>query len=297
VKLPDPSLLLKPVDPALLHRRPLSLDDAVRLRYLGTAGFELVQLRGEERVLVLDPFLTRPGLLETATRPLVPNAELIAEVLPRADDVLVGHAHHDHVLDAPELCRRTGARLIGSPATINVGRAAGLPESQLVLTTGRERLRSGDAIVEGLPSRHGRVYFNRVTLPGDITEPPPWPPRFRDLRHGLVLNWYVELGGVRIVHVDSADFIDEELAGHACDVLCLCAIGRAYRRGYTQSIVRLLKPRWVVACHWDYFFTPYRGEQRCLPGVDLPGFCDEIRAAGAEPIVLPFDGELGVRPR
>ena len=37
--------------------------------------------------------------------------------LGRADDVLVGHAHMDHVLDAPSLCMRTGARLIGSPST------------------------------------------------------------------------------------------------------------------------------------------------------------------------------------
>jgi hypothetical protein len=52
----------------------------------------------------------------------------------------------------------------------------------------------------------------------------------------------------------------------------------------------------VVACHWDWFFLPFGAEQRLLPGVDLPGFVREVRAAGAEPVVLPFDGTLGLDP-
>ena len=63
-----------------------------------------------QHTVVLDPYVSRPGLLATGLRPLRPDAELIRRVIPRADDVLVGHAHHDHVLDAPELCRQTGAR-------------------------------------------------------------------------------------------------------------------------------------------------------------------------------------------
>jgi L-ascorbate metabolism protein UlaG (beta-lactamase superfamily) len=287
----DPRMLFRPVPPALFHRAAPPLGAKLRLRYLGTAGF-VVELAG--RTLVLDPFVTRPGLWATATRPLVPDEALVARTIPRADDVLIGHAHHDHVLDAPALCHRTGARLIGSRAACNVGRAAGLPASQLVETEGREDIASGAVTVRGLPSRHGRVYFNRVTLPGDIPVPPPWPPRVRDLRHGLVLNWLVSGDGLRLVHVDSADFIDEELADIGADVLCLCAIGRHHRPGYTETIIGLLRPKIVIACHWDWFFAPLDAEPRLLPGVDLPGFCDEIRAAGAEPVVLPFLGDFGL---
>jgi L-ascorbate metabolism protein UlaG (beta-lactamase superfamily) len=282
--------ILARVPDALYHRAAAPPDAALTLRYLGTAGFVV---EGEGHTLVIDPFVTRPGLLETGTKPLVTDEALLAEVIPRADDVLIGHAHHDHILDAPSLCRRTGARLIGSPAACHVGRAAGLPERQLVQTEGRALLRSGPASLRGLPSRHGKVYFGRVTLPGDITAPPPWPPRFRDLRHGLVLNWWIELGGVRVVHIDSADFIEAELEGLRADVLCLCAIGRKYRPDYVKDAVRLLRPHTVIACHWDWFFSPYRAEPRCLPGVDLPGFVQEIKEAGAEAVVLPFDGCFG----
>lgn len=292
MKWPHVGQALKRVDPKLYYQQPGSReaqasDGDVSLRYLGTAGFVV---EGADHTLVIDPFVSRPGLLATGLRRLQPDDALIEAVIPHADDVLIGHAHHDHILDAPSLCHRTGARLIGSPSTCNVGRAAGLPESQLVETRGDEDIVSGPATVRGLPSKHGRVYFNRVTLPGVIASPPPWPPRFRDLRHGLVLNWSVSIGGLRIVHIDSADFIDEALHGVGCDVLCLCAIGRAYRPNYVETAVRILQPRWVIACHWDWFFTPFRQEPRLLPGVDLPGFMTEIEAAGATPVVLPFDG-------
>jgi len=275
----------------LFFRGALPEAPALALTFLGTAGFVL---EAAGRTLVLDPFLTRPSLLTTGTRRLVADEARLARYLPRADDVLVGHAHHDHVLDAPALCRRTGARLVGSRAVCNVGRAAGLPEAQLVQTEGREELASGPLTVRGLPSRHGKVYFGRVSLPGDIPVPPPWPPRFTELRHGLVLNWLVRTPSAAVVHVDSADFLEEELAGVTCDVLCLCAIGRAHRPRYVEDAVRLLRPRFVIACHWDWFFTPIEAPPRLLPGVDLPGFVDEIAATGATPVVLPFFGRFGL---
>lgn len=287
--------LLSPVDPALYTDLSGIAADAptLRMRYLGTAGFVFSH---NQHTIVVDPYLSRPGVLQTAFGRLVPDEALLARCLPHADDVLVGHAHHDHVLDAPALCARTGARFIGSPDACNVARAAGLPADQLVETRGRTRIPSGPGAVRGLPSRHGRVYFGRVTLPGTIPAPPPWPPRVFDLRHGLVLNWVIELGGLTVVHVDSADFIDQELEGTKADVACLCAIGRASRPGFVRRAIELLQPRYVVACHWDLFTTPWGAPPRLLPGVDLPGFRDEVRAAGATPVILPFDGELGLAP-
>jgi L-ascorbate metabolism protein UlaG (beta-lactamase superfamily) len=271
--------------------RPRAIEPraGVGLEYLGTAGFVV---RGHGRTLVLDPYVSRPGVTTSLTRPLVSDGALVARLLPYADDVLIGHAHHDHILDAPALCRRTGARLIGSRAACMVGRAAGLPESQLRETAGREALASGAFTVRGLPSRHGKAIFGRVPLPGDLTEPPPWPPRITDLRHGLVLNWHIEVGGFSIVHVDSADFIDEELAGLRADVLCLCAVGRHYRPDYVKTIVSALRPRWVVPCHWDTMLTPIEATPHLIPGVDLPGMFEEIRQAGSMALPMPILGRV-----
>lgn len=273
------------------YHPPLPVADTaaggLQLTYLGTAGFILHDAR---RTIVLDPYLSRPGLLETLTAPLHANPTLLARHIPHADEVLIGHAHYDHILDAPALCKMTGARLIGSRAACNVGRAAGLPEAQLRETQGREEITCGEWTVRGLPSRHGKAILGRVPFPGDMTEPPPWPPRLHQLKHGLVLNWLVDTGHLRIVHIDSAEFINAELQGIQADVVCLCAIGRHHRPGYVRDVVQLLRPRWIIPCHWDTMMTPYEAEPQCIPGVDLQGFLDEIRAAGVEPVLMPLGG-------
>jgi L-ascorbate metabolism protein UlaG (beta-lactamase superfamily) len=256
----------------------------VELQYLGTAGFIV---RGRGRTLVLDPYVSRlslPALL----RSLTPDEGALERHIPFADDVLVGHAHYDHVLDAPALCRRTGARLIGAPAVQKVGRAFGLPESQLLETSGQSVIPCGNWRVRGLPSRHGKVFAGRVLFPGDITEPLRWPARIHQLKHGLVLNWLLETDGFSLVHIDSADFLRESLASVRADVLCLCAAGRRYRPRYVAEAIECLQPRFVIPCHWDTMITPMDAPARLLPGLDLPGMMREIAQAGAQPLLLPL---------
>ncbi len=271
---------------ALPYRELKAAAPCLSVQYLGTAGFVLSD---GEHTVVLDPYLTRPGLFTSLTRPLAPNAELIRQLIPHANDVLIGHAHHDHILDAPDLCKQTGARLIGSSSTYQVGIAAGLPAHQLVVTSGHEDIASGSWTVRGFPSRHGKI-FGRIPFPGDLTQPPPWPPRMSDLKHGLVLNWLVDTGSLKVMHIDSADFINQELSGHQCDVLCLCAIGRQARPDYVKDAIRLLKPRWVIPCHWDTMITPIDAEPDLLPGVDLPGFIQEIEAENVSVLLTPILG-------
>ena len=262
-------------------------EGAIELTYLGTAGFIV---KNQQRTIVLDPYLSRIGVTELF-RPLHTNTALLKKYIPHADDVLIGHAHYDHILDAPDLCKQTGARLIGSKATCMVGRAAGLPESQLKETEGRENIACGSWTVRGLPSIHGKAIFGRIPIPGDILSPPVWPPKLLDLKHDLVLNWLVDTGSLKIVHIDSADFIPEELQGVKADVVCLCAIGRKYRPNYVKEVVALLQPKWIIPCHWDTMFTHYENEPDYIPSVDLAGFIEEIKAAGVEPIVMPMRGK------
>ena len=282
---------LVPPEPAWFTHAPLPASSSpVTLSYLGTAGFVL---SAPDRTVVLDPFVTRHPLGHLlANKPLPSDPALVQRLIPRADDVLIGHAHFDHILDGPVLCQQTGARLIGSRATSMVGRAAGLPDAQLVETAGREDIASGAWTLRGLPSVHGKALFGKIPLPGDITAPPPWPARMRDLRHGQVLNWLVDTGGLRVLHVDSADFIRDELKGIKADLVCLCAIGRRYRPGYVREVVALTQPKWIVPCHWDTMVTPIDAPPEMLPGVDLPGFLREIEDAGVQALPVPLLGSL-----
>lgn len=254
---------------------------AVAFTFLGTAGFVVSHA---DRTFVLDPYLSRVSLLQTFFGRLRPKPEVVRHHIPRADEVLVGHAHYDHSLDAPVLCQQTGARLLGSPATMRIAAAAGVPEAQRVEVRPGDLVACGAASVRGWRSRHGKAFLGRVPYPGDIPAPPPWPPRVGDLRHGQVLSWELALGGLRVLHIDSADFYEDELP--EADVLLLCAVGRQYRQDYTRILLERVKPRIVIPCHWDDFSTPIEAAPRQLPGVDVEGFCAEIAAGGARPIVL-----------
>lgn len=285
-----PDLFTSPAPTELYWQGPTQ--GANTLRWLGAAGFAL---EVDQRTLLFDPYISRPSLWRTlGGGRLAPDLPRIHAAVPKAEAVLVGHAHFDHALDAPAVCAHTGATLYGSRATAMIARAAGLPEEQVVSCEGGETLTlpAGQAIP--LRSRHGKALLGRVPFPGDILHPPSWPPRAWELRHGQVFNWWVRWGELRVVHVDSADYDTANFQGRQADLLCLCAVGRQYRRGYTAEIIAALRPKVVVACHWEDFFAPPGAAARVLPGVDLPGFVAEIRAAGSEAVVLPVGGAMGM---
>src|SRR5438093_13267831 len=90
-----------------------SESNAIRVTYLGVNGF---QFETSGHVLLVDPYFTRVGLSSAAlNQPIQSDANRVGEglrhVRPRADALLVTHAHFDHLLDAPEIMRRTYARL------------------------------------------------------------------------------------------------------------------------------------------------------------------------------------------
>lgn len=282
--------LLKSVDPNWYASSPASAQPHhLKIQYLGTAGFILSD---HQRTIILDPFISRPNLIDTLTKPLLSDPQLVRKYIPQADDVLIGHAHYDHILDAPEICKQTGARLIGSGATLMYGRAAGLNEAQLFEVKGHEEINCGNWSVKALPSIHGKALFGRIPLAGDMTSPPPFPPKFHQLKHGQVFNWWINTGQLKIVHIDSADFLDEHLSTVTADIVCLCAIGRKYRPNYVKDVLNYLKPKYVIPCHWDTMITPIDATPDLLPGVDIDGFLQEIKDCGVTPLFIPILGEL-----
>lgn len=79
--------------------------DSVAVTYLGASGF-LVR-HGNDAVLTA-PSFTHHGLLRTFLPffPIEPDTELIRNILAQqrldgVSAVLIGHSHHDHLLDAP----------------------------------------------------------------------------------------------------------------------------------------------------------------------------------------------------
>src|SRR5258707_12404259 len=88
------------------------MDTTVGMRWLGVAGIELSV---DGRTLLIDPFVSRPPARRLWAGRVASDGALVAEKVPRGAVVLVTHAHWDHIMDVPEVARRTGAPVYGSP--------------------------------------------------------------------------------------------------------------------------------------------------------------------------------------
>lgn len=74
------------------------------------------------------------------------------------------------------------------------------------------------------------------------------------------------------------------------DVVCLCAAGWRARPRYVEDVVELLRPRFVLPCHWDTMVTPLDATPHVIPGLDLPAMVRALARAAVEPVLLPILG-------
>ena len=261
--------------------------DALGLRWLGTAAFALT---AGKTTLLIDPFVSRPGLLKVAFSRLEPAREEIDRYVPRADYVVVGHSHYDHLMDVPVIARRDGAVVIGSESTAHVLRAAGHPEDRLrVLGPDGGTVEAGDFRVTLVRSRHGRIAFGREPYPGPI--PPgafPLPGKTKDFRMGDVYGLLVEAAGISLYHTGSAELVEEAVPNCAVDVLIPGVAGAKNRPGYVERLVAMLRPKAIVPTHYDAFFQPLAAGLKTMFAADLPAFFAELeRHAPDAAVVMP----------
>ena len=116
----------------------------ISLDWLGCATFRLTI---DDTVIFLDAYMDRV--------PAAPAVGLSTGEVRKADFVLVGHAHFDHLAGAEVIAKNTGAKVIGSHETARVMTEQGVARSQLVISQGGERHRlAPDVTVRVFPSLH-----------------------------------------------------------------------------------------------------------------------------------------------
>jgi L-ascorbate metabolism protein UlaG (beta-lactamase superfamily) len=121
----------------------------VTLDWLGVSTFRLTV---GDLVVFLDAYLDRV--------PLAPPVGLTTAEVPRADYVLVGHSHFDHLWGAERIATRTGATVIGSHETVRLLHDVdGIPERQLIAVAGGEPIELRDGIrVRVFPALHSCIW-------------------------------------------------------------------------------------------------------------------------------------------
>ena len=273
---------------------------AVTLDWLGTATFRLIV---DDTVIFLDGYVERV--------PSAPSVGVTLDDIDRADYVLVGHSHFDHLWGVERIAAQTGAQVVGSYETVRMLVEANVPVEQLKWVAGGEPLELSDRVrVRVFPSLHTCLWClgpadATIEHDGDLGV----PQHERDRRLGELLAPWAEVpeiaehlfsgphargdGGPLVYLIETPDgsLLWQDSAGcwtpllerlHP-DVALLAAVGRPNRDGephqgslaqFVADEVELLGPAQVALCHHDDWMPPVTAAPPSEP------FTDELRRRG-----------------
>ena len=136
-----------------------------KIRWFGHAAFAITTPKG--KVLLIDPWLSNPS------NPDVKAGKDPLAAVPKVDYILITHGHRDHVGDAVEIAKRTGATLICNPELAgNLVKLADFPkehaETDDIMGIGGEiQIADGEVTVAMTPAVHSSSVFNPKAGPNE----------------------------------------------------------------------------------------------------------------------------------
>ena len=300
-------------------------DDVAQFRYLGCGGWSI---RLGDQHLVTAPFWSNPGVLRVGLWTIAPDEELIAERLAEtplndASAMLVGHGHHDHLLDIPviaatapehgglsEDCIIYGSRTVG-----HVLAAVGVPvhavnDAAGDATTPGEWLPSADAPVRimALRSDHAPHFLGmRFLQDGPLSEDRESLPNTAWFwTMGEPFAYVVDFLGddgeprFRLYYQDTATSAPHGMPppmpdGKPFDAAILCLASYTQVDEHPEQIIARTQPRVVFAGHWEDFFADYSAEPDHVMFSDPKEFLERLAVVHEGPPdtrILPAPGAL-----
>jgi L-ascorbate metabolism protein UlaG (beta-lactamase superfamily) len=186
------------------------------IRWLGHSGFEIALAN---KILLIDPWLTGN-----------PRASMKASDIKKSDVVCVTHDHGDHLGDAVEICKRTGATFVG------------------IYELGVFAEEQGVKDVVGI-NIGGTVNVKGITI--SLVQ------AFHSSTRGVPTGFVIKAEGKTIYHTgDTGLFGDMKLIGEVYrpDV-ALVPIGNHYTMGPEEAAkaVKLIRPDVVIPIHYQTF--------------------------------------------
>ena len=282
------------VDPSWALRADSEIPEgSVTVRYTGTST--LLFSDGETQWMV-DGWFTRVGPLELMFGKIAPDHDAITLGLERnhvgaLSVVIPIHSHFDHAMDSPEVAKRTGAVLLGSESSANIGRGWGLDESQIRIAVDHQPVQVGRFTITLIPTRHFEfpdpAVAERALSDPTISEPLVPPVGAFEYRVGQPYAIHVSHPRGRWLIQGSAGYIEGGLSGYDADVVFLGTGGigsqtEAYREAYWHETVTTIGATRVIPIHWDSLTGPIEGP-----------FTGPVRAVGmvangGGPVALEF---------
>lgn len=246
---------------------------AVTVRFTGTATLLFSDGRTH---WMTDGWFSRPGPVRLLFGTIAPDVSavergLAANGVSQLDAVFPLHSHYDHAMDAAEVSRRTGAVLLGSESTANIGRGWGLPESQIRVVDNRVPIQLGQFSITPVESRHFEFPdpdMRQRALGDPLISAPLVPPVAAfDYRLGKAYVLHVSHPRGSWLIVGSAGYAPGALQGLAVDTVFLGVGGlgsqtTAYRENFWRETVGQVAPRRIIPIHFDSLTAPISGPFR-----------------------------------
>jgi L-ascorbate metabolism protein UlaG (beta-lactamase superfamily) len=241
------------------------------VRWTGYANFELVY---NGQIVLLDAYFDRGSLY--------PSLGFKAADVKKADAILIGHGHHDHMSDAASVGARTGATVVGAPVTTEKLATQPIDARQVRTVTGGggEVLQFGAFKIEPILGEHGdppAALVGAFDAALKATTTPPTPEQIaeqatirqrgtqdRRVRSEGTIAYLITLdNGFRIMYRDSGgritDFEKAAMQRAGRVDLALIAVSAAYLNSATveQALehVRAYKPDVYMPAHHDAPFN------------------------------------------
>jgi L-ascorbate metabolism protein UlaG (beta-lactamase superfamily) len=260
---------------ALLELPPAPTTSSIKVQF---AGVSTLLFDDGETALMIDGFFSRPAALKTLAGTIEPDHAAIQRNLERLNvrklaAVIPAHSHYDHAMDSPLVALQTGAVLIGSESTLNIGRGLGMKEDRMRKVAPNDVVALGKWKLTFITSGHAPTPFNRSDKIETIDKPLVPPMRATAWREGQTWAILIEhLNGASMLVNGSAGFIENSLAGRRADVVFL-GIGTAgkqpqtYRAQLWKEVVQRVGARQVIPIHWDDFWKPLDKPLAAMPSI------------------------------
>ena len=216
-----------------------------KIHWYGQAAFKIETPSGG--VILIDPWLKVPTN---------PDKESIAK-LGRVDYIMITHGHWDHIGDALEIAKKTGAVLVAPYGLqFNMKSVLGYPEKQATLATGGN---VGGTI--DLPKAGAKVTLVNAVHGSELVPPmvqPSGPGQPAAIASGNPVGYVLQInGGPTLYHTGDTDvFTDMKLIAEFFKVdVMLAVIGGHFAMDPMRAAqaVEWVQPKQVIPMHFGTY--------------------------------------------
>jgi L-ascorbate metabolism protein UlaG (beta-lactamase superfamily) len=233
----------------------------VNFTWFGTNGWEI---SFGNKIILFDPWFSRgvqtgflSGKFDSKT-PLKVEDGLIDQHIGKADQILIGHGHWDHLADIPYIQKKTNAQVIGSETHANLMRAYSIAEGKIVQVKGGEYMQFDGYTIEVFPGIHSMGPTKKFVVPGHLYQVPAMPTTVGEMPEGDSLIYLITIGGkYRIFLMSTANYNERAIAGLKPDVALVASIFANQIHDFTPRLLKALNyPKILLPTHWDNFEKP-----------------------------------------